>query len=100
MSDNEATTDKTATDLAGRVESLVSWLLGRRYVFQHQNGMVRVVRARSIAAADRKMRVFVREQIFGPWALTYYPAMVERELEKFTVVYPANAAVKPPGPQE
>ena len=67
---------------------LINWLFGlRAYSFQYRGRNARhTVYARSIKGARRKMRAFLQEQIYGPWALTYDPAVVEHHLRRCRLV--------------
>lgn len=56
----------------------------RRFLFTHSSGAKRMIRAHDEESARRKMKAFLRDQIFGPFALFFDPLEVDRHMQDVT----------------
>lgn len=66
-----------------------AWLKRKRrnrYTFEHERGAKHTVTAVCEEQARAKMRKFLQRMMFGNWALTYYPHLVDEEMEKCRIV--------------
>jgi hypothetical protein len=91
------TTPKTPTDKNADMRRdrrfVRRFLFGGVYEFSHPKAANRLrFRARSEAKAWKKLRKSITAQMFGPWALTYNPAAVEKVLAECSI-FPPNAEV-------
>ncbi len=58
----------------------------KAYKYQHGLGPTHVVYARDTEEAERRMKSFLEDQMFGSFAVFTYPGAVEREFEKCRLV--------------
>jgi len=71
--------------IGSMLDRFVLRAFGPVWTCTHDTGATVEFRAHSKAKARRKLAAFLRDQIYGPWALTYSPAVVSKHLRRCTI---------------